>query len=174
MTTWLEELDQLPHGLDGDDVRIAIAEHADLAAWPDDVRYAEAEMPAAFSTIVRNTWHEELAGAHIAHLYRYQLAGHGCRKLARAKRASAELAYLAGVDFVVTYNWLAWQDLTLTQRLALVDHVLSHCGHELEQGYLLVPHDVEEFGTIARRWGAWRPELQTFKRQLDLFLEARA
>jgi hypothetical protein len=173
-TDWREELNRLPAGLDGDDVRLALAEHVDPMAWPDDgTRYIDAEVPAAFATLVRKAWHPELAGARIAHLYRHQFGGADpCRVVARAKRASAELVHLARVDFLIVYSWKAWQELDLSQRLALVDHELSHCSRDPDRGWIMVPHDLAEFGTIVRRWGAWHPGIETFRAQLDLFTRA--
>lgn len=171
----IDELEHLPGELNPDDVRVALAEIGDLPQWPEDADYHDAQLPAAFSKLLRPAFHEELAGARIAHLYRYKLGGRQqCRMLARVKKASAELAYLADVDFVVVYSWSAWAGLTLWQRLAVVDHELSHCGKDEEAGWLLVPHDIEEFGTIARRWGDWHPGLSHFRAQLDLFAKDSA
>jgi hypothetical protein len=171
----VDELDRLPKGLIVDDVRMAVAEIGNLPEWPAETAYVDAELPAAFSKLIRPAFHGELEGARIAHLYKQQLGGHGgCRTVARAKKASAELAFLADVDFVILYSWRAWGGLTLWQRLAVVDHELSHCGRDPDTGWITIPHDLEEFGTVAHRWGAWQPGIAMFRRQLDLFAEVKA
>lgn len=159
-----DQLKHLPPGLDGEEVRVALAEHALLATWPEGEAFYDAQQPAAFSGSLRKAWHPELEGARIAHIYRQRLTN----KSAHAKKASPELRFLAQVDFIITYSWTIWGGLSLWQRLALVDHELTHCGKD-EAGWVIVPHDVEEFGTIARRWGDWTPALRTFQRQLELF-----
>jgi hypothetical protein len=47
--------------------------------------------------------------------------------------------------------------LTGPQRLALVDHELSHIGADG-----LLSHDVEEFSGVIERHGLWRPALEEF------------
>ena len=51
-----------------------------------------------------------------------------------------------------------WLNLTGSQRIALVDHELSHIGADGE----LVGHDIEEFSTVVARHGAWKPDLTAF------------
>ena len=166
----VDELEGLPKGLSADDVRLALAEIGNVSEWPIDSTYMDAQLPAAFSKLLRTAYHGELIAARIAHLFKQKLGGHaGCKTVARAKKASPELAFLADVDFVIVYSWTAWGGLTLWQRLAVVDHELSHCGRDPDVGWITVPHDLEEFGTIARRWGDWQPGITEFRRQLDLF-----
>ena len=170
MTSWREELDRLPAGLAGDDVRVAIAEQADPIAWPDGATFVDANLPAALAKLVRKAWHKELEGARIVHLFKSKLGGtDSCRVIARAQKAGGLLAHLAGVDFVLVYSFQAWVGLTLTQKLALLDHELSHCGRDPDEGWTTVPHDLAEFGTVVRRFGAWHEGIKVFQAQLELF-----
>lgn len=50
-----------------------------------------------------------------------------------------------------------WLALTGPQRIALVDHELSHIGADGMRG-----HDVEEFRGVIERHGLWRPNLVDF------------
>ena len=163
---------QLPQQLQRADVTLALAEHASLGEWPEGCTIAPADLPGAFARLLRGVYHPELEAARIASLFKRTLAGQGCRVAARVERASPELAYLGQVDFVVLYNWTAWGELTLLQRLALVDHELSHCGRDPDAGWITIPHDLEEFGTIVRRWGSWHPGIRDFRHQPDLFAKA--
>ena len=56
-------------------------------------------------------------------------------------------------------------ELTDEQKTALVDHELSHCWAVADDyGHVkikILPHDCEEFFEIARRYGAWSPDVQS-------------
>lgn len=169
MSQTVDELANLPTGLNADDLRVTLAEIGDLGEWPVGSDFVEAQQPAALSRHIRKAFHPELESARIAHLFKNKMGGQGCRVVARAKRASKELAFLADVDFVITYSWSAWSGLILWQKLALVDHELSHCGRDPDLGWITLPHDVEEFHAIARRWGDWQPGLTMLRRQIELF-----
>lgn len=164
-----DDLTQLPEGLSPDDVRVALAETSLLGTWPAGEMFYEAEQPAAFAKLLREAFHRDLMGARIAHLFREKLGGEREKTAARAKKAGPELVHLADIDFLVLYSWTIWRAISLRQRIALVDHELSHLGFDQEAGWVTVPHDVEEFGCIARRWGQWHRGLAEFQEQLGLF-----
>jgi len=169
---WSETLTQhLPAGLSMDDLRVVIAEHADPMAWPGPEPYMDANLPAACARLIVKAWHPELQGARFAHLYRQKLGGTDpCRVIGRAKKAGPELVHLAQVDFIITYSFTAWIGLEWHQRLALIDHELSHCGKDVDgAGWVTVPHDLAEFGNVVRRWGPWHDGITAFQHQLELF-----
>jgi hypothetical protein len=63
----------------------------------------------------------------------------------------------APYDFII---WIAgdwWPRLRPHQQRALLDHELSHCHLTPLGKRTLVPHDVEEFNHIIRRYGFWQP-----------------
>lgn len=146
-----------------------------VATWPDGTAYLPAEEPEAIRRILVDELHSHLASARIALLFREEIAGRGKTILGKASKASAKIAFLAGLDFIIEFNWTTWYQLNGRQRIALVDHELAHCGYDSEKDrYLLWPHDVEEFGSIVQRWGLWLPDLATFGqvvRQLSLPLD---
>jgi len=98
---------------------------------------------------------------------------------AQASKVTGKLHHYSRLDFLIEVNWTKWASLSPARRLALIDHELTHCSREEtddgETKYVLLPHDIEEFHSIVRRWGAWRPQLADFAnamgegQQLGLF-----
>ena len=80
--------------------------------------------------------------------------------------------------FLITIYRDFWRTRSTTdhQRRALVDHELTHCWSEEQvdkdgnpTGKILLsllPHDLEEFHSIAARYGAWEPAMETFAKAL--------
>ncbi len=63
--------------------------------------------------------------------------------------------------FVIEIAKDLWKDMSPKQRVALVDHELSHAYQE--DGELsILPHDVEEFAHIVRRYGLWKGDVEAF------------
>ena len=94
-----------------------------------------------------------------------------------AGKASSKITYLTGHDFTLEFNWTYWTKLSPPQRIALVDHELSHCGVNDKGNWVVMPHDVEEFASIVERWGLWTGDLVQFNAaikaiQTDLFAPA--
>jgi hypothetical protein len=69
--------------------------------------------------------------------------------------------------FVMTISKPVWDVLTLDQKKALVDHELCHAMTEInedtgEPKLTVVPHDLEEFAVIVKRYGLWRDDVKHF------------
>ncbi|HMV51003.1 MAG TPA: putative metallopeptidase [Blastocatellia bacterium] len=65
--------------------------------------------------------------------------------------------------FVLEIARLIWDQLDDKAQRALVDHELSHFDVDIDSGdYRLMPHDLEEFTSVVRRHGLWRPEVSEF------------
>jgi len=64
-------------------------------------------------------------------------------------------APLAEPFFLMEVAYDTWLKLSGSQRIALVDHELSHIGQDGE----LVGHDIEEFAPVVARHGAWKSDL---------------
>ena len=158
----------------GEHLTRAVREVETLGEWPGTT-FEPARQPGAIAKALIGTLHHHLVNARIEYLYREKLERKGRVRLGVASKAAARLQYLASCDFVIEFNWEAWRILTAPQRIALVDHELSHCGRDDESGvWILVPHDVEEFSSIVGRWGLWTPDLRVFSAalkgaQVDLF-----
>lgn len=151
---------------------LEIALHGPVpATWDDADHYVEARQPREIGEALVEVVHRDVQDARIAYLFRKDMAKGGDRvQLAHAAKVSKKWQFLAQVDFVIEVNWTKWRELTPRQRVALVDHELCHCGRDLDnEKWVLVHHDVEEFGNIVRRWGCWKPDLEMFSKQLDLF-----
>lgn len=82
-------------------------------------------------------------------------------------------------DFLIILSADWWAEASDIHREALVCHEALHCGHAKDAyGSLrfnnatgapiigIMPHDVEEFAAIARRYGAWTPDLEAFAEAL--------
>jgi hypothetical protein len=82
---------------------------------------------------------------------------------ATAEKVSAKHKTLSGFDFVITVAAPTWQRLDDSIRLAVMDHELEHCWiEETDSGelkYKILPHDVEEFGSIIMRHGLYTVNL---------------
>jgi hypothetical protein len=138
-----------------------------LATWDEDETFHEALQPAAIAAVlIESGVHEEIADASIAYVYREKMKTRDRIVWGKASKAGGRLEFFAGYDFVMEINWQQWKGLSDMQRVALVDHELSHFGREEngkgERTWCLVSHDIEEFGGIVKRWGLWRTDLTVF------------
>jgi hypothetical protein len=75
-------------------------------------------------------------------------------------------------DFIVIIALDAWNDFQPSQRVALIDHLLTRCyGEEVEEDgsmkYSIRPFDVQEFAEVVQRHGKWNGSLQEFVDQLE-------
>jgi hypothetical protein len=89
----------------------------------------------------------------------------------KAKKISGLNAYLASKYetpddeefFVIEISHYSWSYFSPDQRVALVDHELTHCALGAETGTPEIrSHDVEEFTEIVKRRGLWEPDLEQF------------
>lgn len=143
-----------------------------LGSWPEDARFRHADQPAALGGVLIEGLHRHLTSARIAYLFVEQMHDGEKVTLAKVGKASALIAYLADFDFVLKVNWTAWRELTAEQRIALIDHELCHCGVDAEtSAYVMLHHDIEEFGQIVRRWGFWTEDLEGFAVEVGAQLE---
>ena len=127
------------------------------------IEIQEHEDPQVYVRKLMPAYHGHLVEARIAYLWREgKWASKGVTTLGKAYKLSGHNEYLADQDFVIVLNHDVWKGLSPDQRLALVDHELSHCEKaEDAQGntiWQIAPHDLEEFTQIVRRHGLWHPE----------------
>lgn len=131
-------------------------------------------------------YHSHLASVRIIYVFASEsLTEKGKVVWGRAKKVSGLNAWLASEDksrdaaapdefFVIEIHRGTWLLLDEKCKKALVDHELSHCDVDIETNKLsLRPHDLEEFNSIVRRYGLWRPDVEFFikaaKQQENLF-----
>lgn len=148
------------------------------ATWvKDDPAYKAAEQCKEIGRVLIDKVHKHLVNAKIGYLFKQTMGNEDRVTLGKASKVGGKLQFYTGYDFVVEFNWTAWQKLKSRQRVALVDHELCHfgTGGEHDDTYTLLHHDVEEFGAIVTRWGCWKPDLTRFHSvmvaQTDLFTE---
>jgi predicted metallopeptidase len=98
--------------------------------------------------------------------------------LGKARKISGPNAHLVGLVrrddlgddpadfFVIEVPAEPWQHMSEAQRVALVDHELSHFYVALPEDpeeprkLVMVSHDLEEFHAVVARHGLWRPDLK--------------
>lgn len=154
-----------------------------LASWNEDETFHTADQPAAIAAVLIEAVHTDLEAASIAFVYREKMKTRDRVVWGKASKAGGRLEFFAGYDFVMEINWQQWRHLSDMQKVALVDHELSHFGRDEdskgERTWVLQSHDIEEFGGIVRRWGLWRKDLTVFAgavvhaHQLGLFEGSR-
>lgn len=107
-------------------------------------------------------YHPHLMEARIRYVFRdeaQKIGGRDCA--ATATKVPGLYAHLAECDFVIQVWDEAWADMSPEQQVALMDHELCHCG-ENENGWCLIPHDIEEFDAIVERRGEWDARIASF------------
>lgn len=93
----------------------------------------------------------------------------GCVILARFVKVPPLWHGLTGYDAIIRVEDWAWRRLAAEQQEALVTHVLCH-GSMSDKGALrVVKHDLEEFGFVVRKYGAWQEGIALFDKQLSMF-----
>lgn len=100
-----------------------------------------------------------------------------CRKSSDLER---EIQDVSAFDFVILLNQNFFEDplVSDTQRRAVLDHELCHASVKLDdQGapeidergrvtYRIRKHDLEEFASIAERYGCWKRDIEAFAKSL--------
>ena len=66
---------------------------------------------------------------------------------------------LTGVEAVIWVNQKVWVQLEPREREAILAHELCHFGENDNGDVKVIEHDVEEFGFVARHYGAWNASL---------------
>ena len=123
-------------------------------------------------------YHQHLDGVRIEYVMGDKTPKHGGKETwGYVRKVSSLPAYLAsdpadqkGGDvapfFVMVISEPVWVNLMPDKRVALVDHELCHCGVEVDDEgnskLVTIPHDLEEFTSIVRRYGLWREEVRDF------------
>lgn len=128
--------------------------------------------------------HDHLSEVRVDYVFRDKASkSNGKTVFGKARKISGLQAYLAVPEeerrrdtfiedfFVVELAADVWACLTDEQKVALVDHELSHCGIDVdekssEETLATRPHDLEEFRAIVERHGLWQPDLELFAKTL--------
>lgn len=126
------------------------------------VHFEESDELERLATALIEAYHPHLEDARIRYLFRSkpQKIG-GAFAAATATKVPSVYAFLAKVDFIIQVHEGDWDEYDEEQRVALMDHELMHCGVD-ENGWCLIPHDLEEFNEIVERRGEWDARIQNF------------
>jgi|GEM_PF-2618257 len=77
-------------------------------------------------------------------------------------------------DFMILIDSIWWTASDLRSREVLIYHELAHCIQKADKEgepkfdedgrpiWGLVGHDIEEFSSVVRRYGAWSPDVKSF------------
>lgn len=146
--------------------------------WPEEEKFLVCDQAHKMSQVLIPAFHSDITNAKIAYLMKEHVGGRGKTFGAKTTLSSSKLKFLAEVDFIIEINFTAWSGASVPGRAALLDHELCHCGRDENGKYCFVDHDIQEFGSVVRRWGLWSREVQMFsevlKEQLELLEPATA
>lgn len=112
-------------------------------------------------------YHPEIANANFKFLCRNKAAtSAGTKVPGGVKKASPMERHLCGgeCDFIITIALDVWNEMSIDQRIALVDHLLTRCvgvedSKTGDMKYSVRPPQVQEFPEIAERYGTWNDGL---------------
>jgi hypothetical protein len=132
--------------------------------------YATAENVEREATSLIGLYHPELAMARFRYAFVDKASVKNGRPVrGKVRRVTGVLEFLLEADFLMEVALDQWNELTDTQRKALVDHLLEHCTGEEDEAegggemkWSVREPDVQEFSAILRRHGAWNDDLLAF------------
>ena len=146
-------------------------ETLEITEWTEGVDFMQAGRAERIAGVLLPAFHRELTNARIAYLLKEKSTTRGRSPLGKTNLLSKRDRFLSDYDFVVVFDWSRWKALTLVQRVALVDHQLEHCGVDDNGNFVMMDHDIREFNTTVRRWGAWQPSVRDFFRAAKVQFE---
>lgn len=79
----------------------------------------------------------------------------GCNGFVATRLFPAWARTLGKFDFLLVVSKNQWDNAPERVRLAAVAHGLSHCEISDRGAATIAHHDYEDFGTVAKRYGAW-------------------
>jgi hypothetical protein len=138
-----------------------------LMTWAKGTKVVEAPQPEAIGHVLVRSIHKHLEGWKIIYLFKEKMKTRDRTTLGKASKADPKLTLFTDAAFVMEINWQTWVIAKPFERVALIDHELSHYGidEDEESGELtpvILSHDLEEFRAIVDRWGLWRPDVELF------------
>ena len=144
-------------------------------AVPTQFDFAEEAQTIAMEILPK--YHHGLINAKIGFLFKNkEIMQKGKNVVGTAEKCGAKTKAVSlyqaedgeeALDFILTFAYPTWKNLTDIQKYAVVDHELSHCQVESNESTgetktKIISHDVEEFSSIVRRHGLWQGNLEIF------------
>jgi hypothetical protein len=136
--------------------------------------YQEAPEVKKIATMLIDSDHPHLMGARVEYVFVSPTPKSKNKDIwGRARKITGLPAWLSTEPtfrdnvpdpfFVIEISKEIWDAIPSEQKLALVDHELSHCGYDDEKDCITtMSHDVEEFTGIVKRHGLWRSDVKRF------------
>lgn len=101
-------------------------------------------------------------------LYRKLPSDGGIHAIAKFRTCPEPWLTLGEYEGAVEVNATAWMHMGQRQRHAVVAHELCHASEDDNGRLTAAKHDVEEFGWVVGKYGAWHGGLERFAEQLTL------
>jgi hypothetical protein len=139
-----------------------------LAAWDDkwEVPFVEAPEAEEIGNELIRRYHQDISKAKIFYYFKKKASKKkGKLELATITLTSPKIKFISEkqYDFYIEIGWTEWSELTLQQKIALIDHELCHAAFSLDKGkFIIVGHTVEEFREIIERYGFWTESVKAF------------
>ena len=129
--------------------------------------YHEATSVESIAQGLIGNYHQELANARMMYVFVDKASKKGGKELlGKAQKVAGVWEWAVEKDFIITVPYDRWNELTDNQKTALVDHLLERCtGEEDKNGemkWTVREPDIQEFGNILQRHGAWHRDLEHF------------
>lgn len=116
-------------------------------------------------------FHAHLSQTRIEYVFLWKTPERNRKEIwGRARKVSGLTAWFASDDredaplpdafFVIELSYQVWRQLEHKQKIALIDHELSHCAINEKFKPCLRGHDCEEFNQIVRRHGLWAEDVK--------------
>lgn len=128
------------------------------------VQYDRAESVEEIAKKLIREHHTELVNTKIAYLYKNRpIKARGREVIAFVSTCSGIVKAISEVDVVMIVSYPAFQPLSDSHKLAVIDHELTHLLIEEDSAgapkVRMLAHDVEEFSAIIERHGLYQEDL---------------
>ena len=159
------------HPQDGDGENDAVTDKKKRAA-PRKVLWGGMDAAREIAEKLIPEHHPHLVSARLKYICRDKAAKkHGNLVYGKAYKMSRMYEYLVECDFIIEVALEVWNELSPTQRPALIDHLLAHChGEENEETgdmtWSVRPPTTQEFPEVAERHGQWHEGLVDLEKSL--------
>lgn len=117
-------------------------------------------------------YHPHLATAKIGYICRNQASKKAGNPVSGAVyKMQGKFGFLTGFDLVMEVALDVWNELSPSQRYALIDHLLTRISGEEDEEtgeyrWKLIPPDIQEFTEVAERHGQWNEGLVEMEKAL--------
>ncbi len=137
----------------------------------DNFRSADQEIKPVLKKLLELLEFHHLNSFRIKFLFaKKEMKKAGKIVLGKASKFAEKDKLIHPYHFLIILSLDFW-DESPESREALLYHELCHCGVTDEFEPKMIPHDLEEFEAVVRRYGFWREDIRRFNRQLELFGE---